>query len=305
MSRYVLRRLLQVPFPLLLVMAAVFFAVRLTGDPVALMLPDYSTEEQKAQLRAALGLDQPLPVQFVRFLADVARGDFGVSIVYQRPAMAVVADQLGATVQLAVLAIVLATVLGLGTGLLAATREGSLLDRALLGVGVLGQAIPSFWLGLMLIVLFAVNLHWLPTSGIGTWQHLVLPTVTLAAFLYPQVSLFARAALLEALGEQYVTTARAKGLPSRAVLIGHALRNSLNPVVTNIGLNFGLLLGGAVITETVFAWPGVGQLSVRGIFSRDLPMVEASVFVLALAIILCNLAADLVNAALDPRIRES
>jgi ABC-type dipeptide/oligopeptide/nickel transport system permease component len=286
-------------------MAVVFFAVRLTGDPVALMLPDYSTEEQKAQLRAALGLDQPLPIQFVRFLADVLRGDFGESVVYQRSAMAVVADHLWATIQLTVLAMIVATVVGLATGVLSAVREGSWLDRTLLGIGVLGQAIPSFWLGLMLIILFAVNLRWLPTSGIGTWQHLVLPTITLAAYLYPQVALFVRGSMLDILGEQYVTTARAKGLPRRSVLLTHALRNGLNPVVTNIGLNFGLLLGGAVITETVFAWPGVGQLGVRGIFSRDLPMVEAAVFVLALSIILCNLAADLINAVLDPRIREA
>src|SRR5262249_55755566 len=163
---------------------------------------------------------------------------------------------------------------------------------------------PSFWLGLMLILLFAVDLHWLPTSGVGTWQHLVLPSVTLAAFLYPQIALLTRAVLIEVLQEQYVVTARAKGLPPRLVLLRHALRNILNPVVTNIGLNFGMLLGGAVITETVFAWPGVGQLGVKAIFSRDLPMVSASVFVLAVTIILCNLLADLINGLLDPRIRE-
>jgi ABC-type dipeptide/oligopeptide/nickel transport system permease component len=305
MSQYVVRRLLEVPFPLFLVMAVVFFAVRLSGDPVVLMLPDYATEEQKAQLRTALGLDQPLPLQFVRFLGDVLRGEFGDSVVYQRPAMGVVAEHFGATVQLTVLAIVVATLLGLLTGILSGVSEGSALDRALLAIGVLGQAIPSFWLGLMLIVLFAVNLRWLPTSGTGTWQHLILPTITLAAYLYPQVALFVRASLLDALSEPYVTTARAKGLPARLVLTRHALRNSLNPVVTNIGLNFGLLLGGAVITETIFAWPGVGQLGVKAIFSRDLPMVAASVFVLAAAVVLCNLLADLLNAVLDPRIRET
>jgi ABC-type dipeptide/oligopeptide/nickel transport system permease component len=155
-----------------------------------------------------------------------------------------------------------------------------------------------------LIILFAVNLHWLPTSGIGTWQHLVLPTTTLAAFLYPRVALLTRATLIEVMREQYVTTARAKGLPSRTIVVRHALRNSLNPVITSIGLNFGLLLGGAVITETVFAWPGVGQLGIKAIFSRDLPIVSASVFVLAVSIILCDLLADLLNGVLDPRIRE-
>jgi ABC-type dipeptide/oligopeptide/nickel transport system permease component len=304
MTTYALRRLLQVPLPLFLVLVVVFFAIRLSGDPVALMLTDYATEQQKQQLRHALGLDQPLPVQFAIYVANVVRGDFGESVVYNQPAAAVVAAALPATVQLTLLAITLATVLGIGTGLLSGVAEGSLLDRGLLAIGVLGQALPSFWLGLMLIVLFAVNLHWLPTSGIGTWQHLVLPTLTLAAFLYPQVALLTRATLIEVMREQYVTTARAKGLKQRTIVLRHALRNSLNPVVTSIGLNFGLLLGGAVITETVFAWPGVGQLGVKAIFSRDLPIVSASVFVLAVAIIVCNLAADLINGLLDPRIRE-
>jgi len=234
----------------------------------------------------------------------VVRGEFGESVVYNQPAASVVAAALPATVELTLLAIGVATVVGISTGLISGVTEGSLLDRILLTIGVVGQAMPGFWLGLMLIVLFAVNLHWLPTSGIGTWQHLVLPTLTLSAFLYPQVALLTRAVLIEVMHEQYVTTARAKGLPARTIVLRHALRNSLNPVVTSIGLNFGLLLGGAVITETVFAWPGVGQLGIKAIFSRDLPIVSASVFVLAVAIILCNLAADLINGVLDPRIRE-
>ncbi len=304
MTQYALRRLLQVPLPLFVVMVFVFFAIRLSGDPVAMMLADYATEEQKAQLRASLGLDQPLPVQFGIFLANVVRGDFGDSVVYNRPAMGVVMDHMPATAQLTLLAVGVATGVGILTGLLSGLYEGSSIDRFLQFLGVIGQAIPSFWLGLMLIILFAVNLRILPTSGIGTWQHLVLPTITLAAFLYPQVALLTRAVLLDVLREQYITTARAKGLGERTVVIRHALRNSLNPVVTNVGLNFGLLLGGAVITETVFAWPGIGQIGIKGIFSRDLPMVAASVFVLATAIILCNLLADLINGALDPRIRE-
>jgi ABC-type dipeptide/oligopeptide/nickel transport system permease component len=303
-TAYALRRLLQVPLPLFLVLVVVFFAIRLSGDPVALTLADYATEQQKQQLRHSLGLDQPLPVQFGIYVANVVRGDFGESVVYNQPAAAVVAQALPATIQLTVLAITVATVLGIVTGLISGVAEGSLIDRGLLAIGVVGQALPSFWLGLMLIILFAVNLHWLPTSGIGTWQHLVLPTLTLAAFLYPQVALLTRATLIEVMHQQYITTARAKGLPSRSIVVRHALRNSLNPVITSIGLNFGLLLGGAVITETVFAWPGVGQLGIKGIFSRDLPIVSASVFVLAVSIILCNLVADLVNGVLDPRIRE-
>jgi peptide/nickel transport system permease protein/glutathione transport system permease protein len=301
---YALRRLIQVPLPLVLVLVVVFFAIRLSGDPVALMLADYATEQQKEQLRHSLGLDQPLPVQFGIYLSSVVHGDFGESVVYNQPAGAVVAQALPSTIELTLLAMLVATVLGIVTGLISGINEGGLIDRLLLTIGVAGQALPSFWLGLMLIVLFAVNLHWLPTSGTGTWQHLVLPTITLAAFLYPQVALLTRAALIDTMHEQYVTTARAKGLPHRTVVLRHALRNSLNPVVTSIGLNFGLLLGGAVITETVFAWPGVGQLGVKAIFSRDLPIVSASVFVLAVSIVLCNLAADLVNGMLDPRIRE-
>src|SRR5688572_2489779 len=207
-------------------MIVVFFAIRLSGDPVAMMLADYATEEQKAQLRTALGLDRPLPIQFGIYLANVVRGDFGESVVYNRSAMGVVLDHLPATAQLTLLAVGLATVLGIVTGLASGMSEGSWLDRTLLFVGVIGQAIPSFWLGLMLIILFAVNLRLLPTSGTGTWQHLVLPTITLAAYLYPQVALFVRASLLDALSEPYVTTARAKGLPARLVLTRHALRNS-------------------------------------------------------------------------------
>ena len=304
MTRYVLRRFLQVPLPLFLVLVVVFFAVRLSGDPVSLMLADYSTEQQKEQLRHQLGLDQPLPVQFGIYLYNIAHLDFGQSVIYNQPAVDVVAQALPATAELTVLAIALATVVGILTGIICGLREGSVLDRVLLTIGVVGQSLPSFWLGLMLIIVFAVDLHWLPTSGIGTWQNLVLPTVTLAAFLYPQVALLTRAVLIDVLREQYVITARAKGLPPQTVVLRHALRNSLNPVVTSLGLNFGLLLGGAVITETVFAWPGVGQLGVKAIFSRDLPMVSASVFVLAVAIIVCNLAADLINGLIDPRIRD-
>jgi ABC-type dipeptide/oligopeptide/nickel transport system permease component len=304
MIRYALRRLLQVPLPVLVVLVVVFFAIRLSGDPVSLMLADYATQQQRQELTHALGLDQPLPVQFGIYLLNLAHGDFGTSVVYNQPASSVVAQALPATAELTVLAITLATLVGIMTGVISGLAEGSLLDRALLTLGVVGQALPSFWLGLMLILLFAVNLHWLPTSGIGTWQHLVLPTVTLAAFLYPQIALLTRAVLIEVMHEQFVTTARAKGLTPRVVVVRHALRNSLNPVVTSIGLNFGLLLGGAVITETVFAWPGVGQLGIKAIFSRDLPMVSACVFVLAVAIIVCNLLADLLNAVLDPRIRE-
>jgi peptide/nickel transport system permease protein len=290
--------------PVFLVLVVVFFAVRLSGDPVSLMLADYSTEQQRQQLRHSLGLDQPLPVQFGIYLLSVAHLDFGQSVIYSQPAANLVIQALPATAQLTLLAMGLATLVGITTGVASAVREGSFLDRALLTVGVVGQAVPSFWLGLMLIILFAVNLHWLPTSGIGTWQNLVLPTITLAAFIYPQVALLTRAVLIEVMHEQYVTTARAKGLPPWTVVMRHALRNSLNPVVTSIGLNFGLLLGGTVITETVFAWPGVGQLGVKAIFSRDLPLVSASVFTLAVAIIVCNLAADLINGLLDPRIRD-
>ena len=300
-----MKRLVQVPVTLLLVIGVVFFLLRSSGNLLDLLLPLDATPQQRIALSHELHFDEPLPLQFLRFLGSVAHGDFGQSLYFNRPAMAVVLEHLPATVELAVAAMIIAISAGLLFGVLAATRAGSWFDFAVNSTTVFGQSMPSFWLGLMLILVFAVSLHWLPTSGYGDPLQFLLPSITLAAFLTPQILLLTRSAMLDVLGQPYMTVAHAKGLADRVVVVRHGLRNALNPVIASIGLQFGSLMGGAVLTETVFAWPGVGRLSVDAIFHRDLPVVEAAVVVLALAVMLANLAVDIANAFIDPRIRVS
>lgn len=301
--RYVLRRLLLVPIPLLLVVGFVFVVLRLTGDPVAIYLGLDATPEQEELLRAELHLDQPIPLQFAWFLADLLRGDFGTSIQFKEPAMQIVGERLEATLLLLGLGLSLAVVLGVLAGVACAVWKDRLPDFALSILAVAGQSMPSFWLGILLIQLFALELGWLPTSGRGGWEHLVLPTVTLATFLVPNFILVTRISVLETMREQFVTTARARGAGGARALWLHVLPNAINPVVSLVGLQLGRLMGGAVITESIFAWPGVGRLMVSAIFQRDVPIVIASVFIVAVTIVLANLLVDLVQAAIDPRIR--
>lgn len=304
MATYVLKRVLQVPLPLLVVSLVVFFALRLTGDPVDLLLGLEATAEERATLREKLGLDAPLAVQYARFLAAAAAGDFGDSLRFKEPALRLVLGRLPSTLALAGVGLVLATAVGMGLGVLAARRRGSTFDLSLVSLGVLGQSVPSFWLGILLIMLFAVHLRLLPTSGTGDWRHLVLPGLTLASFILPQVTLLTRSSMLDVLTENYIMVARAKGLGAWAVTL-HALKNAAHPVIAYLGLQAGTLVGGSVITETIFAWPGVGQLTIQSIYNRDVVVVEAAVLVMALAIVLSNLLADVINAVLDPRIRTS
>ncbi|WP_374446216.1 ABC transporter permease [Stella sp.] len=301
--RYVLRRLLLVPVPLLLVVAFVFAVLRLTGDPVAIYLGLDATPEQEELLRAELHLDEPIPLQFAWFLADLLRGDFGTSIQFKTPAMQIVAERLEATLVLLGLGLGLAVVLGVLAGLACAVWKDRLPDFVLSILAVAGQSMPSFWLGILLIQLFALDLGWLPTSGRGGWAHLVLPTVTLATFLVPNFVLVTRISVLETMREQFVATARARGAGAGRTLWLHVLPNAINPVVSLVGLQLGRLMGGAVVTESIFAWPGVGRLMVSAIFQRDVPIVVASVFIVAVTIVLANLLVDLVQAAIDPRIR--
>ncbi len=303
MIEYVLKRLVQVPITLVVITAVVFVLLHLSGNLVNLLLPLDASPSQRAELTHSLHLDEPLPLQYLRFLGALAHGDLGTSLFYQRPALAVVFDRLPASLELAVAGILIAIVSGIGLGILAAVREGSLSDTLISALTVFGQSMPSFWLGIMLILLLAVTWHLLPTGGMGQPSQIIMPAITLAAFLAPQILLLTRASMLDVLHDPYITVARSKGLPDRIVILRHALRNALNPVIASVGLQFGSLMGGAVITETVFAWPGLGQLSVQAIFSRDLPVVEASVVVLAVGVLLANLAVDILNAQIDPRIR--
>ena len=300
---YLLRRLMLLPIPLIFVIGFVFVVLRLTGDPVAIYLGLDATPEQEAVLRAELHLDEPVPVQFGYFLLDLVRGDFGTSIQFKRQAMEVVRERLGSTLQLLALGLLVAVVLGVLGGVACAVWKDKAPDFVISVLAVAGQSMPSFWLGILLIQLFALDLQWLPTSGKGGWEHMVLPVVTLATFLVPNFILVMRVSVLEMAREQFVVTARARGAgPARALWL-HILPNAINPVVSLIGLQLGRLMGGAVVTESIFAWPGVGRLMVSAIFQRDVPIVVAAVFIVALTIVLANLVVDLMQAAIDPRIR--
>jgi len=283
------------------------------GDPVEIMLGSQATQEDRTRLRADLGLDQPLHVQYVRWLGHVARGDLGRSLWMKRPVLAEVLGRFQATLILTGTALGLSTVAGLALGVASATRPNSLLDRVSAMASLFGASMPSFWLGIVLMVVFALWLGWLPASGMyapygggglgDLLSHLLLPAVTLAAASVTIIARLTRATMLEALGQDYIRTARAKGVVERAVVLRHGLRNALIPIVTVIGVQAGYLLGGAVLTETVFAWPGVGTLMVQGILARDFPLVQGCVLVVALSFVLINLAVDLLYAWFDPRIR--
>ena len=297
-------RTLQSLILLWLVTVVVFGLLHLTpGDPASLMLGEQATPEQIRDLRTALGLDEPLVTQYARFLGHALRGDFGMSIRAQRPALEVVLERLPATLLLAAGAFVFALFVGMPIGVVSAVKRLSLWDHGSMALALLGQSMPVFWLGLMLIVVFSVNLRWFPVSGWGGPQHLVLPAITLGTFLIGLIIRLTRSSMLDVLGQDYVRTARAKGLAEPVVITHHALRNALIPVVTLLGLQLGLLLGGAVITETVFAWPGVGMMTVTAIHQRDYPVVQCAVFVSAVLVVSINWAVDTLYNFLDPRIR--
>ena len=303
MGRYLVRRLVST-IPVIL---GVIFVIMLTvelipGDPVALMLGQNAAPEQVEALRRYLGLDRPLVLRYVDYLGHVARGDFGRSIQANRPVLDEVRDVWPNTLQLTLAAIVLAVVVGIGVGALSATRPYSWLDNIVRVVTLLGLSMPIFWIGLVFIYLFGFYLRLLPVGGSGSPKHLILPAVTLALPSIALIARMTRSSLLEVLGEDYIRTARAKGLSGRVVLLRHALGNALIPVVSVIGLQFGQLLGGAVLTETVFAWPGLGRLMVRAIFARDYVLLQGAVLVFAISFVLINLLVDLSYAYLDPRI---
>lgn len=305
MLQYTLRRLLHTAFVALGVVTLAFAALRLSGDPAATMLPGDATVDQLAALRRELGLDQPIYVQYVQFLGNALRGDFGISFRHQQPALGLVLERLPATLELAFAALLLAVAVALPLGIVAAIRRGQAVDALAMGFAVVGQSTPTFWMGIMLILIVSVELGWLPTSGRGGFENLILPAITLGAQFAALLARLTRTSMLEVLGQDFLTTARAKGLRERTVVLRHALKNAAVPVITLAGLQFGTLLGGAVVTETVFAWPGVGRLAVQSILVRDYPVVQAGVFVLALSFVMINLLVDLAYGQLDPRIRHA
>ena len=300
---YIGRRLAQTALILVGITLVVFWVIRLSGDPVLLMLPADASQQDIQRLRELLGFDQPVPIQLWRFMERVATGDFGTSLRFQEPALALVLDRLPSTVLLALTALSVATVIALPLGVLSAVRRNSVWDHGAMAVALLGQSMPIFWTGIMLITIFAVALDLFPSSGSGTIRHLVLPAAALGFFSTGRMARLVRGGMIEVLGQDYVRTARAKGLTERRVLYGHALRNCLLPVITLLGLELGSTLGGAVVTEMVFAWPGVGRLIVSAIFARDYPLVQAAVFVVAAMFVVVNLVVDLLYAVIDPRVR--
>jgi peptide/nickel transport system permease protein len=301
-SAFLIRRLLRFVVVCIGVSLVTFAMLHASGDPVALIMPE-APDADRAKLRDALGLADPLATQFVRFVTNAVRGDFGNSFFHREPAFRLVAERMPTTLALTSLAVAIAIVIALPVGIYSAVRRNTLADHAATVVVFLGQSMPVFWIGIMLMLLFAVQWRLLPVSGWDTWASMVLPAVTLGAFTTPLFMRIVRASMLEVINLDYVRTARAKGVSEWLVICRHALRNAALPIVTVIGLQFGLLLGGAVLTETVFAIPGVGRLIVRAVGQLDFPIVQAGVFLLAMIIVTANFIVDMLYAYLNPTIR--
>jgi peptide/nickel transport system permease protein len=300
---FVGQRLLRALIALWLVSTVVFVVMRLSGDPVPLLLPPDAPRSEIFRVRAELGLDRPLPLQYAVFLGHTVRGDFGRSIHFREPAFRVVLGYLPATLELGLTAFGLAVLAAMPIGMLSAMKRNSLLDHAAMGVALIGQSAPTFFLGILFILLLSLKAGLLPTSGRGDWTHLVLPALTLGAFAMASIARLTRSAVLEVLRADYIRTARAKGLSEAFVVAKHTLKNAAIPIITITGLQFGALLGGAVVTETVFAWPGIGRLAIQSIYNRDYPVVQCTVFLAAVLFIVVNFCIDLVYGLLDPRVR--
>jgi peptide/nickel transport system permease protein len=303
MKRYIIKRLLLGLLTLIGVSIIIFIAVRLSGDPVLLLVPPDPTDQEIQQMKIELGLDKPVPVQYFIFAKNCLKGDFGKSVRYRRPALDLVLDRLPATIQLALLAFLVSTLLGIAIGVTSIAKPGSWFDFLGKTFAMIGQAMPEFWIGIMLILIFSVQLGWLPTSGRGGIQHFILPSITLGWFSAASIMRLTRSSMLQVMGSEYIKTARLKGNPEKVVVWRHALRNALIPIVTMGGMQLGRLLGGAVIVESIFAWPGLGQLIFDAITTRDYSLVQCGVLVISTFYIFLNLVVDLLYGIIDPRIR--
>ena len=302
MAKYISKRLLQAIFVLLGVSLVAFIILHLSGDPLSLLISSGATPEQEAAIRTKMGPDDPLYIQYFRFLAQILHGDFGESLYYKQSTLSLIMNRLPATIQLTFAGILVATVIGIPLGIIAATKKGSVVDSVVRIIAICGQAIPSFWLGLMMILIFSVKLKWLPTSGRGTFAQMIMPAITVGLFSMASVCRLTRSTMIETLKTDYIRTAKAKGLHKARIIVVHALRNSLLPVVTTIGMEIGHLLGGTLLTETIFSWPGIGSLAVQAITNRDYPLVQTAVLITAFMFVIVNLIVDLLYAVIDPRI---
>ncbi|MDH6352090.1 MULTISPECIES: ABC transporter permease [Brevibacillus] len=303
MLDYVIKRTGQVVVVLFLALTAVFFIIRLSGDPTALFLPPDAPREQLEQFRKQLGFDRPLHVQYTEFMTKAFQGDFGTSLRTREDALQMVINRIPATFQLAFTSLGLSLLIAIPIGIQSAYRRNTWFDQAGVAATVLGQALPSFWLGLILIYLFAVQLQWLPTGGGGSLVHLILPALTLAAYSVARFARFTRSTMLDVLRKDYIRTAKASGVPTYKILSVYALKNTLIPIITLVALDLGVLLGGAVIVEVVFSWPGMGRLLMQSLLNRDFPVVMAGVFLIAFIYAVINFVVDLLYAYVNPQIR--
>jgi peptide/nickel transport system permease protein len=304
MTAYLFKRLLLTIPVLLLTALLVFSALHLAGgDPVMLLVPATAPQETREAVRAKLGLDQPLPVQFLKYMSYAVRGDLGQSILSRRPVTELILEKLPVTAELGVAAFTLAYMLALPLGVIAALNRNKFLDWSSMVVALIGVSMAGFWLGLMLMYVFASRLRWLPPTGHGGLKYLILPTLALALPRVGRIARITRSSLLEVIGQDYIRTARAKGLSERVMVFRHALRNALIPIISLMGLDLGYIVGGSVVIEAVFARPGLGDMMLRAIYSRDFPVLQGCMFVLTLAIVLSNIVADLTYVIVDPRIR--
>lgn len=302
MLRLLSRRALHLVIVVLGVYTALFLLLRLTGDPALLYVSEDAGPAQIQRVREQLGLADPLPVQYVRFLGRALQGDFGLSLRYNQPALPLVLASLPATLELTGAALFLAALIGVPVGILSATRRNSAVDHLALLASLVGQCVPTFWLGIILILILALDLGVLPPSGRGTLAHLVMPALTLGAYSIARVARLTRSSVLEVLNQDFVRTARSKGLPAHAVILRHALKNAAIPIVTILGLSVSTWLGGAVITETIFDWPGVGRLMVQAVFVRDYPIVQGTALLIAATVAVVTFVTDALYVWLDPRI---
>lgn len=302
-GRFLAYRLVRLIFALWAVVTVVFVVMRLSGDPVPLLLPPDAPIAEMERLRHEMGLDRPIYVQYGVFINQAIQGDFGRSIHFRVSAIRVAWERVPATLELSLAAFLCAVVVAVPAGVFSAIRRGSIADHLVMGVALIGQAAPTFYIGIMLILVCSLWLGLFPTSGRGDWRQLVLPAVTLGAFAMASIARITRSAVLEILRADYIRTARAKGVPEFWTLAKHTMRNAAVPIVTIVGLQLGNMLGGAVVTETIFSWPGIGRLAIQSIFNRDYPVVQSCVFLTAAVFVVLNFLVDLTYGILDPRIR--
>ncbi|MCM3080630.1 ABC transporter permease [Brevibacillus invocatus] len=303
MLDYIIKRTGQTMIVIGLVLTAVFFLIRISGDPTALFLPVDASQDQIEEYRHQMGFDRPLYVQYFDFMSKAVQGDFGQSLRSQENALQMVLDRLPATFQLAFTALGLSLIIAIPVGILSAYKKNSFFDQISVGITIFGQAIPSFWLGLILIFVFAANLKWLPSGGGGSPIHLILPAITLAAYSIARFARFTRSTMLDVLRKDYIRTARSSGVSLSRMLYRYAFKNTLIPIITLVALDLGVLLGGAVITEVVFSWPGVGRLLMNALLNRDFPVVMAGVFFVAVIYCIINFIVDILYAYVNPQIR--